>query len=98
MHVLLEIASAILVIVPLLAVGQAFRDTRSPRLLLALAAFLVLELRFATLVLIHTLIPVDHAFEETFDFITDLAAITLFAAAFLYGTGWPHGRVRADLA
>jgi hypothetical protein len=27
----------------------------------------------------------------------DLIAITLFAAAFLYGTGWPLGRVGADL-
>jgi len=98
MHVLWEIASAILVIIPLFAVGQAYRQTRSPRLLFAFLAFAVLELRFAVAVAIHSLIVVDHTFEETVSFLTDLIAIALFAAAFLYATRWPHGRVGADLA
>ena len=98
MHVLFEIASAILVIIPLIAVGQAYRQGRSPRLLFALGAFAILELRFAVLVAVHLSFAIDHTFEETIDFMTDLFAIALFAAAFLYGTGWPDGRVRADLA
>ena len=98
MHILWEIASAILVIIPLFAVGQAYRQTRSPRLLFALAAFAVLELRFAVAVAIHSVVVVDHTFEETIGYLTDLIAIALFAAAFLYATGWPYGRVGADLA
>jgi len=82
----------------LFAVGQAYRQTRSPRLLFAFLAFAVLELRFAVAVAIHSVIVVDHTFEETVGFLTDLIAIALFAAAFLYATGWPHGRVGADLA
>ena len=65
MHILWEIASAILVIIPLFAVGQAYRQTRSPRLLFAFLAFAVLELRFAVAVAIHSVIVVDHTFEET---------------------------------
>jgi hypothetical protein len=42
-------------------------------------------------------VAVDHTFEDSFGFLMDLIAIALFAAAFLYGTGWPYGRVRADL-
>jgi len=98
MHILWEIASAILVIIPLFAVGQAYRQTRSPRLLFAFAAFAVLELRFAVAVAIHSVIVVDHTFEETIGYLTDLIAIALFAAAFLYATGWPYGRVGADIA
>ena len=98
MHLLWEIASAILVIIPLFAVGQAYRQTRSPRLLFAFLAFAVLELRFAVAVAIHSVVVVDHTFEETVGFLTDLIAIALFAAAFLYATGWPRGRVGADLA
>lgn len=98
MHILWEIASAILVIIPLFAVGRAYRQTRSPRLLFAFAAFLILELRFSVLVAFHSAITVDHAFEETLGFLTDLIAIALFAAAFLYATRWPYGRVRAELA
>src|SRR5437667_8761669 len=98
MHVLWEVASAILVIIPLFAVGQAYRQTRSPRLLFAFLAFAVLELRFGVAVAIHSVSVVDHTFEETVGFLTDLIAIALFAAAFLYATGWPHGRVGADLA
>ena len=98
MHVLWEIASAILVVIPLFAVGQAYRQTRSARLLFAFAAFAVLEVRFAAGVIIHSVIFVDHTLEETIGFLTDLIAIAMFAAAFLYATGWPHGRVGADLA
>src|SRR5207247_6618794 len=98
MHVPWEGASGILVIVPLFRVGQAYRQTRSPRLLFAFLAFAVLELRFAVAVAIHSVIVVDHTFEETVGFLTDLIAIALFAAAFLYATGLPHGRVGSDLA
>ena len=98
MHVLWEIASAILVIIPLLALGHAYRQDRSPRLLLAFAAFVVWEVRFAVGIAIHTVLTIDHTFEETIGFLGDLIAISLFAAAFLYASGWPHGRVRADLA
>src|SRR5437899_10538456 len=96
MHVLWEIASAILVIIPLFAVGQAYRLTRSPRLLFAFVAFAVLELRFAVAVAIHSLIVVDHTFEESVSFLTDLIAIALFAGALLYASGWPLGRVGAS--
>src|SRR5882762_576295 len=98
MHVLWEIASAILVIIPLFAVGQAYRQTRSPRLLFAFAAFAVLELRFAASVAIHSVVVVDHTLEVTVGFLTDLIAIALFAAAFLYAKGWPHRIGGADLA
>ena len=79
MHVLWEIASAILVIIPLFAVGQAYRQSRSPRLLFAFAAFAVLELRFAAAVAIHSVLVVDHTIEETMGFLTDLISIALFA-------------------
>src|SRR5438046_10133893 len=98
MHVLWEIASAILVVIPLLALGQAYRQDRSPRLLFAFAAFVVWEVRFSVGIAIHTVLTIDHTFEETIGFLGDLIAISLFAAAFLYASGWPHGRVRADLA
>jgi uncharacterized protein YybS (DUF2232 family) len=98
MHVLWEIASAILVIIPLVAIGQAYRQTASARLLFAFAAFIVLEIRFAVGIAIHSVVPVDHSLEETIGFLTDLVAISFFAAAFLYGSGWPHGRVGPDLA
>ena len=98
MYVLWEVASAILVIIPLFAVAQAYRQSRSVRLLFAFAAFAVLEFRFATAVAIHSVVIVDHTVEEIVVYFTDLIAITMFAAAFLYATGWPHGRVSADLA
>jgi hypothetical protein len=97
MHVLWEIASAVLVIIPLLAVGRAYWQGRSARLGFAFAAFAALEVRFALEAAIHSIVAVDHAFEDIFGFLMDLIAITLFAAAFLYGTGWPLGRVGADL-
>ena len=97
-HVYLEVAAAVLVIIPLFAVGRACRRTPSPRLLFALAAFSILEVRFAALVAMHTLISVDHVFHETFEFLTDLIVIALFAAAFLYATRWTHDRGRPELA
>lgn len=98
MHILFEIAAAVLVIIPLFAVGRAYRQTRSVRLLFALAAFAVLEVRFASLLALHSLVSVDHEIEETIFFLADLFAIALFAAAFLYATRWPHDRSRADIA
>src|SRR5947199_9773097 len=98
MHVLWEIASAILVIIPLLALGQAYRQDRSPRLLFAFAAFVVWEVRFSVGIAIHTVLTIDHTFEETIGFLGDLIAISLFAAAFLYASWWPHARVCAELA
>lgn len=98
MHIYLEIAAAILVIVPLFAVGRAYRRARSPRLLFAFAGFSLLELRFAFLVAVHSFVLVDHFFEELFEFLADLFAIALFAAAFLYATRWIHDRGRAEFA
>lgn len=98
MHVLLELASAFLVVIPLIAIGKAYSQTKSLRLLFAFAAFYVLETRFIVLFLIHTVFVVDHPFEETLDFATDLASIVLFTAAFLYDSSWLHGRVLADIA
>jgi len=98
MHVFFEIASAIFVTIPLFAVGRAYRRTRSARFLFAFVAFAVLELRFLSLIAMHTFVAVDHLTEETLDYLTDLTAITMFAAAFLYGTGWKDGRALADLS
>ncbi|HKW43753.1 MAG TPA: hypothetical protein VJP06_06160 [Thermoplasmata archaeon] len=98
MHVLLEGASALLLVIPLIAVGRAYAHTKSMRLLFAFAAFYVLEVRVIVLLLIHTVFVVDHPFEETVDFATDLAAIVLFTAAFMYDSRWFHGRVPADVA
>lgn len=98
MHIYFEIAAAFLVMVPLLALGRAYRETRSPRLLLAFAAFSILEVRFAFLVAVHTLVSLDHFWEENVEFLADLIAIALFAAAFLYAMRWAPDRSRADLA
>jgi len=98
MHVFFEIASAILVTIPLFAVARAYRRTRSARFLFAFVAFAVLELRFLSLIAMHTFVAVDHLTEETLDYLTDLTAITMFAAAFLYGTGWKDGRALADVS
>src|SRR2546430_831574 len=98
MHGLLGIASALPVIIPLFAVRPAYPPAPSPRLPFAVPALAVLELRFAAAVAIHSVLVVDHTIEETMGFLTDLISIALFAAAFLYATGWPYGRVSADLA
>src|SRR5207247_9944183 len=97
MHVLWEIASAILVVIPLLALGQAYRQDRSPRLLFAFAAFVVWEVRFSVGTAIHTVLTIDHTFEETIGFLGVLIPISLFAVAFVYGSVWLAHRVCADL-
>jgi hypothetical protein len=99
MHVLLEAAAAVLAVIPVAALSMAYRRTRSPRLILALLAFIALEVRSASLVVIHTLIGIDHSSEEMLDFAGDLAVMTIFAVAFLYGTGWwGIGRTPSDTA
>jgi hypothetical protein len=98
MHIYLEIAAAVLVIVPLFAVARAYRGTRSPRLLFAFAAFAFLEVMFAFLVTVHSVVSVNHFIEETFEFLTDLMAIAMFAAAFMYAMRWSPDRGRAELA
>ena len=97
MHVYLEVASALLVLIPLSAIGYAYRGTRSRRLALAFAAFAILEARLASLVVIHTVVTVDHFIEEMLDFGGDLAVMTAFALSFLYGIRWSLGRTRAEL-
>jgi hypothetical protein len=63
-----------------------------------LTAFIILEARLLGLVLIHTLVAVDHYVEEVLDFGGDLAVVTAFAMAFLYGTRWSFGRIDAEHA
>jgi hypothetical protein len=98
MHILLEIAAAGLVTIPLYAVGRAYRQTRSVRLLLAFAAFALLELRFSVILAVHSFFFIDHALEETIGFLVDMFVIALFAAAFLVTTRWTRDRTRVDLA
>lgn len=98
MHVLLEAAAAVLALLPIAALVAAHRRTRSPRLALALLAFVALEARCVALVVVHTLAGVDHPSEEMLDFTGDLAVMTIFALAFLYGTGWWPGRTGAEAA
>lgn len=98
MHVLLELASAVLVIIPLYAIAKAYHETPSPRLAFAYIAFSVLEFRFLALFLIHTVVSADHYVEELLDFGGDLASMIAFAGAFLHGTRWYPGRAYADVA
>lgn len=98
MHILFEVAAAGLVTIPLYAVGRAYRQTHSVRLLLAFAAFAVLELRFAVILAVHSFFFIDHALEETIDFLADMLAIGLFAAAFLLTARWTRDRTHVDLA
>ena len=98
MHVVLEVVSALLAILPIVAIATAYRQTPSPRLALALLAFAALEVRLVTMVLVHTVIPVDHGLEEALDFGGDLAVVIAFALAFLYGTRWWVGRAGPDVA
>jgi hypothetical protein len=97
-NVLVEVVSAGLTIIPLIAIARAFIRSRSPRLGLALAAFFLLEVRMVALILVHTVIPMDHTVEETIEFFGDFAVMSTFAATFLYGMGWFGGRIPADLA
>lgn len=83
MHLMLEVFAAALAVVPMAALFLAWRRARSARLALALAAFAVLEVRLVAMVLIHTVVWVDHPTEELIGFGGDLAVIAAFAAAFL---------------
>ncbi len=98
MHIYLEVASAVLVVIPLAAIAYAYRGTKSRRLALAFAAFAILEARLVGLLVIHTVVSVDHFIEEILDFGGDLAVMTAFALSFLYGIWWSLGGTRAELA
>ncbi len=96
MHVLLDVAAAVIAIIPILAVSLAYRRSHSRRLALALVAIIALEVRAVSMVLIRTLFEVDHFVEEMLEFAGDLAVMVAFAFAFLYGTGWWFGRVPTE--
>ena len=98
MHVMLEIFAAAFAVVPLIALFLSYRRQHSPRILLALVAFAVLEVRLVAMVFIHTVATVDHTTEELLDFGGDLAVIVAFGAAFLYGTRWSSERARVKPA
>lgn len=98
MHIALEIAGALLAVVPLYAIARAYRQSPSPRLGLALIAFTVLVARIVAMVAIHTVTPVDHYTEELIDFGGDLGVIVAFACAFLYGIRGIDDRRYADVA
>ncbi len=68
MHILLELASALLVFVPLYAIAKAYHATKSARLVFAFLAFTILEFRAAFMLVIHLWVPVDHYVEELLDF------------------------------
>jgi hypothetical protein len=92
MHLMLEVFAASVAVVPIAALVLAWRRTKSRRMLLALAAFAILEARLIAMILIHTVVPVDHGVEELLDFGGDLAVIVAFAWAFLTGMRWsPDG-------
>ena len=93
MHILLELAAALIATIPLYATARAYYKGNSPRLLLAFSAFSVLEVRLLAVLLIHLALPIDHATEELLDFGGDLVVMSAFAAAFLWGTKWSHERV-----
>jgi hypothetical protein len=98
MHLLLELAAAFLVTIPLFALARALRQRPSMRLRLAFGAFLVLEARVVLLLAVHTVLPVEHPVEELLGFGGDLAVIVMFTAAFLHGTRWSPGRAGLDVA
>ncbi len=91
MHLYLEVLAAGVAVVPLAAVFLAWRRTRDSRMALAFAAFAIFEARLVGMVLIHTVIGVDHTVEEMIEFVGDLSVIVALAAAFLYGTRWKRG-------
>jgi ABC-type amino acid transport system permease subunit len=93
MHILLELAAALVATIPLYATARAYYEGGSTRLVLAFAAFSVLEVRFLAVLLIHVAIPIDHPTEELLDFGGDLIVMSAFAAAFLWGARWSHERV-----
>jgi hypothetical protein len=98
MHVSLEIFAAAFALMPIYAIARAVRRGSSPRLRFALVAFLILEARLICMILIHTVLTVDHGVEELLDFGGDLAVICAFAAAFLYGTRWTPERTSSKPA
>lgn len=98
MHILLELAAALVATIPLYATARAYYEGGSARLVLAFAAFAVLEVRSLAMLLIHVALPIDHATEELLDFGGDLVVMCAFAAAFLWGTRWSHERVPARAA
>jgi len=98
MHIVLEVAAALIATVPLYATARAYYQRGSPRLVLAFAAFAVLEVRLLAMLLIHLALPIDHATEELLEFGGDLVVMSVFAAAFLWGARWFHGRVPAGAA
>jgi hypothetical protein len=98
MHLMLEVFAASIAVVPIAALLLAFRRTRSSRVLLALIAFAVLEARLISMILIHTVLPVDHSVEELIDFGGDLAVIVAFAWAFLTGLRWLPDRTASKPA
>ncbi|MFQ6013731.1 MAG: hypothetical protein ACE5LS_08885 [Thermoplasmata archaeon] len=88
MHLAFEVTAAILIVLPMVALAYGYRRTNSPRLLLALMAFGILQVRALSLISMHLLGVLDHELEETVNYVGDLAAMGMFALAFLYGTRW----------
>jgi ABC-type amino acid transport system permease subunit len=98
MHIVLELVAALIALIPLYATARAYYEGGSPRLVLAFAAFSVLEVRLLAVLLIHLALPIDHATEELLDFGGDLVVMSAFAAAFLWGSKWSHERIPAGAA
>jgi hypothetical protein len=98
LHLTLEVASAVLCLLPLVAIALAYRRGRSARLAWAFVAFALLLARFVAIVVVHTVLPVDHVTEELVDFGGSLAAMSAFAVAFLYGGRWSVGGSPAGIA
>lgn len=88
LHLYLEVAAAAVAVFPFAAVFFAWRRSHDRRMALAVAAFAIFEVRLISMILIHTVVAVDHIAEELIEFVGDLAVIAAFAAAFLYGTRW----------
>ncbi len=103
MHVTLEIASAVLALIPIASLVQAYRTTPSVRLALALAAFLVLEAKFVLFAAVliaspDSLNPIGEYQLEILEFADDVTVMMTFAIAFLWGTRWSPDRARAQRA
>jgi len=92
LHLYLEVIGAGIGMVPLTALSLSYLRNRSPRIALALLGFVALEVRFITMISIHTFVAVDHGTEELVDFGGDLAIMASFAAAFLTGSRWLRER------
>ncbi|MFQ6013539.1 MAG: hypothetical protein ACE5LS_07850 [Thermoplasmata archaeon] len=92
MHLTFEIVAAVLIVLPMVALAYGYRRTKSPRLLLAFMAFGILEIRAVSLISMHALQVLDHELEEIVNFAGDLAAMGMFALAFLYPSRWSSVR------